>query len=197
MLRASDLWPLALLLLRSSPSSSPAAPSPAAPSVPSSARGVEVQRVRTGPPMPQWFHERFGLALEVLAPNVDGLLLRQIALSVVAQWSHETARGKSEFCFNLGGWRARRRDNYFVARDVQSGAETFRWTAYPDLPNAVHDQLKRLHDTFPTAWAMLVREPHTSAWVEELGKRGYYTASRDAYARAWASNRAELGGLVA
>ena len=197
MLRGSDLWPLALLLLRSGGPSSAAAPSPAAPSVPSSARGVEVQRVRTGTPMPQWFNERFALALEVLAPNVDPLQLRQVALSVVAQWSHETARGRSEFNFNLGGWRARRKDNYFVARDVQSGAELFRWTAYADLPNAVHDQLKRLHDTFPTAWAKLVTEPHTSAWVEELGKRGYYTASRDAYARAWAANRAELGGLAA
>lgn len=153
--------------------------------------------MRTGPAMPQWFNERFGLALEVLAPNVDPLLLRPIALSVVAQWSHETGRGRSEFNFNLGGWRARRKDNFFVARDVQSGAELFRWTAYPDLPTAVHDQLKRLHDTFPTAWAMLIAEPNTSAWVEELGKRGYYTAPRDAYARAWATNRAELGGLAA
>ncbi len=79
-----------------------------------------------------------------------------------------------------------------------------RWTAYPDLPNAVHDQLRRLHDTFPSAWALLATEPNTSRWVEELGRKGYYVAPPGTtqaqhiqnYTRAWASNRAELGSLA-
>jgi hypothetical protein len=167
--------------------------------------GLEVERVLTGgQALPQWVGDRLRLALEVLGPNVPAPQLRDIALSVVAQWAHETARGGAEFNFNLGGWKARKQDRYFVARDAQTGAELFRWTAYDDLPNAVHDQLRRLHDSFPSAWAQLVAAPTTSAWVEELGRRRYYVAPPGTtqeqhiqnYARAWATNRAELGRLA-
>lgn len=203
MLRASKIAPLLLLglFMRSSGPSLPPAPAPGR-----SSGGLEVPRVLTGgQELQQWFGERFALALEVLGPNVPDVQLRPIALSVVAQWAHETGRGRAEFNFNLGGWRARRTDNYFVARDVQTGKELYRWTAYSDLPNAVADQLRRLHDTFPSAWALLVAQPLTSAWIEELGRRGYYKAppgrSQEqhqlAYAHAWASNRAELGALAA
>jgi hypothetical protein len=65
------------------------------------------------------------------------------------------------------------------------------------LPNAVHDQLRRLHDRFPSAWALLLAEPTSSRWVEELGRKGYYTDKPGNYARAWAANRAELGVLAA
>lgn len=168
---------------------------------------LEVPRVNTGAGADSraWFAERFGLALEVLGPNVPETVLRPVALSIVAQWAHETNRGKSEFNFNLGGWRARKLDRFFVARDVKTGAELFRWTAYGDLPRAVADQLQRLHDTFPSAWKMLVATPHTSAWIEELGRKHYYVAPPGtsqaahiaAYARAWGMQRAELGRLIA
>jgi hypothetical protein len=201
MLRASSLAPLLLLGLFMR-SSGPSLPTPGASSpAPGGPAGLEVARVLTGgQPLQQWFTDRFRLALEVLTPNVVNDPRRRgtpgdIALSVVAQWAHETGRGKAEFNFNLGGWRARKKDPYFVARDVQTGQELFRWTAYNDLPNAVHDQLRRLHDTFPSAWALLISEPHTSRWIEELGRRGYYTADPANYARAWAANRAELGEI--
>ena len=200
-MRSSGMVPLllfgALLASSSSPKRELAPTMPATPGGP----GNEVARVLTGgQPLGQWFGERFALALEVLRPNVPVDKLADIALSVVAQWAHETGRGKSEFNFNLGGWRARKKDPYFVARDVQTGRELFRWTAYADLPNAVHDQLKRIHDTFPSAWTLLLREPNTSRWIEELGRRGYYVAPPGrtqeqhiaAYTRAWAANRAEL-----
>lgn len=194
---SEDLLPLlALLVLRNVPA--PAAAAPAPRPLPAAPGGGEVPRTKTGgQPLQQWFAERFALVLEVLGPNVPADRLRQIALSVMAQWAHETARGKSEFNFNLGGWRARKSDPFFVARDVMSGAELFRWTAYADLPNAVHDQLRRLHDRFPSAWKLLLAAPNTSAWIEELGRRGYYTANPQNYARAWATNRAELGALAA
>jgi hypothetical protein len=148
--------------------------------------------------MPGWFNDRFGLALEnLVALSVPDLMLRQIALSLVAQWAHETGRGKAEFNFNLGGWRARKSDPFFVARDVQTGKELFRWTAYPNLEFAVTDQIKRLATTFPSAWALLLSQPGSSAWIEELGRKGYYTAKPANYVRAWAANRAELGGLAA
>lgn len=167
---------------------------------------LEVPRVLTGgQPFQQWARDRLALAVEVLGPNVPAAQLHQIALSVLAQWAHETARGRSEFNFNLGGWRARPKERYFVARDAQTGAELFRWTAYADMPNAVHDQLRRLNAKYPSAWNLLVTQPLTSAWVEELGRRGYYVAPpgktqpahQAAYAQAWASNRAELAGALA
>lgn len=206
MFRASDLLPLGLALFVMSAAKSDETPSKT-PVLPPSGRGAfEVQRTLTGgQPLTQWFNDRFGLALEVLAPNVPAERLRAIALAVVAQWAHETGRGKAEFNFNMGGWRARKTDPYFVARDVQTGRELYRWTAYPDLPNAVADQLRRLHDRFPSAWARLVAEPNTSGWIEELGRKGYYVAPPGTsqerhiqnYARAWAANRAELGVLAA
>ena len=206
MFRGSDLLPLglALFVLQAAKSDEPQAPK--TPALPSGRGANEVPRTLTGgQPLAQWFAERFGLALEVLGPNVPADRLRAIALAVVAQWAHETGRGRAEFCFNMGGWRARKSDPYFVARDVLTGQEKFRWTAYPDLPNAVHDQLRRLHDRFPSAWALLVAQPNSSAWIEELGRKGYYVAPPGTsqaqhiqnYARAWAANRAELGVLAA
>jgi len=202
-MRAASLAPLLLLGLFMR-SQGPSLPAPTRASSPATPPPIgEVPRTLTGgQPLGQWFGDRFALALEVLRPNVPADKLSDIALSVVAQWAHETGRGKSEFNFNLGGWRARRKDPYFVARDVQTGKELFRWTAYADLPNAVHDQLRRLHDTFPSAWKLLVSEPNTSRWIEELGRRGYYVAPPGrtkeqhiaAYVRAWAANRAELAG---
>jgi hypothetical protein len=200
LMRVSDFAPvlLGLLFLRGSSNTPPTSSSAPGPGKAPSPGGLEVPRKLTGgQPLAQWFGERFALALEVLGPNVPAPQLRQIALAVVSQWAHETGRGRAEFNFNLGGWRARKTDPYFVARDVQTGKELFRWTAYGDLPNAVHDQLRRLHRTFPTAWALLVKEPNTSRWIEELGRRGYYTAKPANYARAWAANRAELGALAA
>jgi hypothetical protein len=198
---------LGLMLLRGG-SSSPETPTSSLPprgnALPK-APGLEVPRVLTGgQPVEQWFSDRFGVAVEVLGLNLPAAVVRDAALSVVAQWAHETGRGRSEFNFNMGGWRARRSDSYFVARDVQTGKELFRWTAYGDLPNAVHDQLHRLHDTFPSAWALLATEPNTSRWVEELGRKGYYVAPQGTtqaqhiqnYVRAWASNRAELSRLA-
>lgn len=198
MFRASDVLPLvALWLLRNSASSTaPGVPSPAAPRPVGPA--LEQARTRTGGnDVAAWFAERFALALEALqAAGVPDVMLRPVALALVSQWAHETGRGKSEFNFNLGGWRARKSDPFFVARDVQSGKELFRWTAYPDLRFAVVDQINRLQERFPSAWKLLVQQPHTSAWVEELGRRGYYTADPTTYARAWATNRAELERLA-
>lgn len=192
---SEELLPLlALFLLRNVPApATPPAPRP----LPSTT-GTEIARTRTGgQPLPEWFGERFGLALEnLVAAGVPDVMVRPVALSLLAQWAHETARGKSEFNFNLGGWRARKSDPFFVARDVMSGAELFRWTAYPDLPTAVADQIARLASRFPSAWKLLLAQPNSSAWVEELGRRGYYTANPQNYARAWAANRAELGVLA-
>jgi hypothetical protein len=209
MLRFSNVAPLLLLgLLFRSSSASSSAPAPALPAPPSGGAapaGPEVQRVLTGgQPLEQWFGDRFRVAVEVLGLNLPANVVRDAALSVVAQWAHETGRGRAEFNFNMGGWRARKRDPYFVARDVQTGRELFRWTAYTDLRLAVEDQLHRLHDTFPSAFALLATEPNTSRWVEELGRKGYYVAPKGTtqaqhiknYVAAWASNRAELGRLA-
>ncbi len=165
---------------------------PGTPAPPVSSPELERPRVVTGN-TPTWFRDRLALAIEVLQPNVPNDVLGDVALSIVAQWAHETARGQSEFDFNLGGWKARKNDHYFTGDDA---GVPFRWTAYRDLPNAVADQLQRLHDGFPSAWALLVAQPKSSAWVEELGRKGYYTQPPGDYARAWAMHRAELGALL-
>lgn len=184
-MRSSLLGPIALvaLLLSSSTSAPAAAPNP-----------LEVPRVLTGNSA-SWFGDRYALALEVLAPNVPAPVLLDVTLSIMAQWAHESARGRAEFNFNMGGWRARAKDRFFVSTDIKDPGK-FHWTAYRDLPNAVADQLERLHNTYPTAWAKLIAQPTTSAWVEELGAKGYYSAKPTAYAHAWAMHRAELGRLV-
>lgn len=169
--------------------------SPGTPAPPVAASANEVARTPTGN-TPSWFADRYALALEVLTPNVPAAVLRDVTLSVVAQWAHETARGKSEFNFNLGGWMARKGEPYFTARDVLGAPGVRKWRAFRDLPNAVAQQLEALHDRFPSAWAKLVAQPTSSAWVEELGRKGYYEGTPAAYARAWAMNRAELGRLV-
>jgi hypothetical protein len=171
------------VLLRSGTSSASSAPA---------SSSLEVPRVLTGNTA-TWLRDRVQLANEVLQPNVPNNVLDDVVLSIVAQWAHETARGQAEYNFNLAGWKARPTDHYFVGDDAGS---PFRWTAYGDLPNAVADQLQRLHDRFPTAWALLVAHPKSSAWVEELGRKGYYQQRPGDYARAWAMHRAELGGRL-
>lgn len=179
-----------LLLIALALRSSSAGAGTVAPPVPTDA--LEVPRVLTGA-TPTWFADRWQLANEVLQPNVPNNKLDDVALSIIAQWAHETARGQAEFCFNLGGWKARPGEHYFVGDDA---GVPFRWTAYRDLPNAVADQLQRLHDRFPSAWALLVSQPTSSAWIEELGRKGYFQQKPADYARAWAMHRAELGRLV-
>jgi hypothetical protein len=210
--RASEwLVPLLLLFLggksaAAAPSPSPGPPAPPTPLPPSpggGGSGREVARVRTGEDdLAAWKRRRLALLVPTLnaVASEQGLtpppgLIDRIALSLLAQWAHETARGTHEFNFNLGGWRARSTDDFFAARDAQSGREVFRWTAYAELGPAIEDQVRRLVSGFPSAVRMLITNPESSAWVEELGRLGYYQASPTAYAHAWATQRTELGAI--
>lgn len=161
----------------------------------------EVPRVQTGGnDQTEWARTRYALALRLIQASgyvFDDDLAADMALSLLAQWAHETGRGSKEFNFNLGGWTARKTDPYFTARDVQTpGKPLYRWTAYSELEPGMADQIMRLVKTFPTAAKLLLDEPKSSRWVEELGRRGYYSANPQGYARAWAMNRAELKGKV-
>ena len=162
---------------------------------------LEVPRVRTGiDGWREWAKSRYDLLIGLIRASgyvMDDVQAQEIALSLLAQWAHETARGKSEWNHNLGGWRARKKDTFFTARDMQTAnSPLFRWTAYPDLTTGMTDQVMRLVKTFPRASKLLLAEPKSSRWVEQLGKDGYYTFKPSAYARAWATNRAELKGVV-
>lgn len=189
-----SLWPLALLFLGKS-GASPAPPSTTQPTGTTSAK--EVPRVQTGgKDRKVWAILRYETLLYLIqlsgyVPEPDRQ--KDIALSLLAQWAHECARGANEFNFNMGGWMARKGDEYFTARDVQSGKQTVhRWTSYPDLNTGMLDQIQRLFRTFPAAAKLLMEQPKNSRWVEQLGKSGYYSAPPSQYARAWAMNRAEL-----
>lgn len=185
------------LLLRGLGSSSERPSSSPSPGPAPSGTGTKVERVHTGLELlAAWVRRRLALALPVLRElDVPEDRLDRVALSIVSQWAHETNRGKSEFNFNLGGWRARKRDDFFTARDRLTGDEVFRWTAYDSLPAAVDDQIRRLHSGFPSAWRLLVSDPESSAWITQLGRKGYYTADPAAYARAWAMQRTELARI--
>jgi hypothetical protein len=154
---------------------------------------IEVPRIKTGGDnQTEWARSRYQMLLGMIRASgyvFDDALAAEIALSLLAQWAHETGRGSAEFNYNLGGWRARKGDTYFTARDVQTpGSAIYRWTAYPDLQTGMADQVMRLVKTFPSAAKLLLDEPKSSRWVEELGRK--------AYARAWAMNRAELKAKV-
>jgi hypothetical protein len=162
---------------------------------------LEVPRVKTGgEDWRAWARSRYDLLLSLIRASgyvADDATAQEIALSLLAQWAHETARGKAEWNNNLGGWRARKRDTYFTARDMMTpNSPLFRWTSYPDLTTAMTDQVMRLVKTFPRGAKLLLAEPKSSRWVEQLGRDGYYGANPAAYARAWATNRAELKGVV-
>jgi hypothetical protein len=192
--------PLALLWFgKQGPGGGSAFPAPTQPTGMTSA--IEVPRVQTGgTDQTEWARSRYQLLLTMIRQSgyvVDDDLAAEIALSLLAQWAHETGRGSAEYNYNLGGWRARKGDTYFTARDVQTpGSPLYRWTAYPDLNSGMSDQVMRLVKTFPSAAKLLLDEPNSSRWVEELGRRGYYGANPQGYARAWAMNRAELKGKV-
>lgn len=144
-----------------------------------------------------WLRTRRALTvvdLAALDPPVDPAVIDDVAVALLAQWAHETGKGESEFNYNLGGWTARPGDNFHTANDRLSGS-AFRWTAYPDLPTAIEDQVKRLIVGFPSAWALLLANPRSSAWIAELGRRGYYTANADDYAQAWLALVAEIRRL--
>lgn len=190
------LLPLALLALGKS---SPAEPVATPPTGGTSA--LEVPRVNTGGTDPSaWAKSRYEMLLGLIRSSgyvPDELRTREIALSLLAQWAHETARGKSEWNHNLGGWQARKGDTFFTARDMQTpGKPLFRWTAYPTLQSGMTDQVMRLVKTYPQAARLLLEEPKSSRWVEQLGRSGYYTAAPAGYARAWAMHRAELQRVV-
>lgn len=190
---------LALLLLWGADKRSSSRPPRPRATTPSSGIGLRVETKRTGEePVQAWLRRRMALllaALSGLEPPLTGALADRVALAILAQWAHETNRGKAEFNFNLGGWVARQRDDYHEAVDRLSGKH-FRWTAYPDLPTAIDDQLRRLILTFPGAWSSLLAAPESSAWIEELGRDGYYTADPRAYARAWAMHLTELRRML-
>jgi hypothetical protein len=159
-----------------------------------SGSGREVTRLRTGDATESaWRQIRLPILVGTLSELGD--LAGRVALSILAQWAHETNRGTHEFNYNLGGWHARRGEDYFTARDVQEGPALVHWSAYTDLPVAIRDQVRRLKAGFPSAWSLLVGSPESSAWVERLGKLGYYSSSPAAYATAWAMHRAELGAM--
>jgi hypothetical protein len=155
--------------------------------------GREVPIKRTGEDtFEAWVRHRMALAVVTLAalePPVEKI--DDVAIALLAQWAHETAKGRAEFNFNLGGWTARTGDDFHTANDRLTGSR-FHWTAYPDLPTAVDDQIKRLIVGFPSAWALLLAAPLSSEWIEELGRAGYFTADPTDYARAWQALDAEV-----
>lgn len=143
-----------------------------------------------------WVRPRRALTVVDLAtmdPPVDPAAVDDVATALLAQWARETNKGRAEFNFNLGGWSARDGDDFHTATD--GPASGFSWTAYPDLPTAIEDQVKRLAVGFPSAWATLLADPRSSAWIGELKRGGYFILDPEAYAQEWSALADEIRRL--
>lgn len=158
----------------------------------------------------------FRRARPTLSP--EGLLV------LTAHVALETGDGKHVRNFNLGGAKASvegSRDwTFFGTHEVIKGVSTFfsapslarqplithrdatreeRTTcfrAYPSLDAATVDHADLIEGTFSSAWP-LVESGQAYDYGHRLGALRYYTADRDKYAAAVASNYARLGKQVA
>lgn len=165
-----------------------------------------VEPVRTGrqgiPDAETWGQTRVSQTLDVIRqgfPQLSADKAKQIAISLVAQWAVETGRGKSEWNYNLGGWRWSKRYNrpWALIRNGTTGAME-RWDTWPDVFSSIREHGQRLHERFPKALEALVADPESDDWIRELAKGGYFGRDELAgYLAGWRDNREWLAPLAA
>lgn len=156
-----------------------------------------VSPVRTGrqgiPDAQHWAFDRTQQTQEVLdsmgwpekvSPGVASLKNRQVAEALVAQWAVESARGKSEWNYNLGGWKAAAHVVCVILKNGTTGKRE-RWEAWPDVYSSILAHVQRIQKKWPAAAQALAADPSSSLWVKLLGRGGYYGENVDAYAKAW------------
>lgn len=144
-----------------------------------------------------WYVTRFAATVDDLVRRgVDPVAAERGAAGLVAQWAHETDAGRSEFNFNLGGWIAAPGEPCHELPDATTG-RLIRWASFPSLELAIHEHIDRLQrPRFARAFLQWIQNPTDDAWVRALGAAGYYEASPDAYARAWALRLQQLRELT-
>jgi hypothetical protein len=120
----------------------------------------------------------------------------EIALSVLAQWAHETDSGRAEWNFNVGNLRP-------VGNQprIDLGPAGF-FRAYGTLDEGVSAYLALVQSgRYTPCWGLLNADPTSEDWIRCLGRLGYYCEHAapcteteiSAYARAWGAHRAVLG----
>lgn len=179
-------------------SSSPAFAPPLRERQSSSRGGGEVPPLRTGGTDPDlWIATRFAATVDDLVRRgVDATAALKGARGLVAQWALETNAGKSEYNYNLGGWKAASGEPFQVIRNAGTG-EADRWAAFPSLEESVHEHIERLQrPRFRQAFASFIADPLSDDWVRELGHAGYYGEPPDQYARAWRTRLSQVSELT-
>lgn len=192
------------LLFRDRSSSSASAPLPLLPTTDTiaprrSSSGACVPAVQTGGKDPAlWIATRWAAAADdFVRRGVPQRAAENGARGIVAQWAVETNNGRSEYCFNLGGWKAAAGEACFELPQGQT-RELVRWAAFPSLQASVHEHIERLatRARFQRAFAAFVNNPTSEAWIFELGRSGYFGEDPAAYARAWRSRLSQIEELT-
>lgn len=111
-----------------------------------------------------------------------------VARALLSQWAIESGFGKSEWNYNLGGWKAGKSRPAVLLRNGTTGKRE-RWEAWPTVHASMADHVERLRTRWPKVAAMLEADPSSTAWVEALGRGGYYEEPPAEYARSVARAR--------
>lgn len=170
----------------------------------------KVAREQTGrsasiPDGKTWARTRFDAALAViknLLPFDPGPEhTREIALSVVGQWAHESAHGMNEFNFNAGGMKAAPGETHFTAlgsEEGDAGKTIMRWRAFPNIETFAQAYADKLVRKWPAAVEALAKRPTSDEWIRLLAVAPpkYYTAPPEKYAARFRANRAWVVSML-
>lgn len=114
-----------------------------------------------------------------------------------AQWALETGRGRSMHGYNFGGLKGGSPDGGTLVLDTREGfGDTERrirsgFRAYDGPAAGARDYVRTLRDDYPEAFSAAA-SGDSSAFVEGLARRRYFTADPDAYRSAISSLAGEF-----
>lgn len=118
-----------------------------------------------------------------------------VARALLSQWAIESGFGKSEWNYNLGGWKAAKSRPATLLRNGTTG-KLERWEAWPTVHASMADHVQRLRGRWPKVAAELEANPQSTAWVEALGRAGYYEEPPAEYAKSVAQARKTVEDLA-
>ena len=146
-------------------------------------------------------------ALESAWPGiVGGTPTRESLLTLLAQWSLETASGASMIQYNVGNFKAT--DSYIQGGGMYTSFMTTEgsgatlqhlsqnFKAYPDLVSGVSDYLSAMIGRFGSAWPYVV-SGDVDGFAQALKDEGYYTADESTYAAGLESRYSQMDSQTA
>lgn len=145
-----------------------------------------------------WTRARLAQLVETLHAHrwpADEAKREAVARALLSQWGIETGFGKSEYNYNLGGWKAGKGKTAVLLRNGTTG-KLERWEAWPTVHASMADHVARLRQRWPKAAELLEADPSSTAWVEALGRGGYYEEPPAEYAKSVARARQTVDKLA-